>query len=682
MALIEPITTLDILFDMFAVIFVLCIVGYSSIRLLEVVSRRRLIDFADQLFEFSSDYTLKLNFFLYIGIGFTLICMKVLSVFRLVNSLMLWGIVIFSLIVILWDLRKEIRKNSLNALKSPSISRSLRLLAVTFVFLFLLSIFKAPAIIGEYGSTEHDATYHSLLILDVLKNQMEVTSYPQGSHMVAAFLTTILNIPVYRIVSLLTLSFSIIIFLGFYSLAVTHLSKPVYGYLLGCLGCLFWYGGFYAIAWGGLSYMFGIYIAISSMAFSTKIIPLKDGQIFKYVFYVSLLFVPLFVIYPVPLLFEALWLVLLLLRFMVTHRQYRLGVKTAGVIALCLVIAVIPWMNYISLIFPGLFSTHGVGALDRPAGRERNEMFHPLIFLSIKEFKDYTALYGKSFELIPYGMLACIAILIISYIWKHRTRNTHSPNILNNFSPTNEVMFLYYVFLVIVYLYIKYVDAYFFFPTFRVFLSVGIIIVMLEALSIVTFWTLLNQVTRLFIEKIGTKHLAPRQKAIIPKVFVIALIFVMFVTSANLAEPLDIVANNMLGLPGSHSVLTKDDIELQLWMKKNIPYSIVIMASCADAGQYVPIIAEKEAVVGYGPYKWYENSTYGKLLYRLSTSPDQAFEELKYLNITHLYIGAKKTEAGPVFNSTKIQSTQNNPFSYRLVHKVGNAYLFEIVYNS
>lgn len=182
------------------------------------------------------------------------------------------------------------------------------------------------------------------------------------------------------------------------------------------------------------------------------------------------------------------------------------------------------------------------------------------------------------------------------------------------------------------------------------------------------------------------------------KFFAIFLLSLIFLLSVDVNEPLNMTLRARLGL-NEFDVLTDDDINLQLWMKQNLDDSSVILVSWGDAGQYVPIISEKKVIFEFVsnldtcPLTREHSQKYRDLLRILEISPDNpvVLELLRYFNITHVYVGAKEATRFRSPSTSKVNfpeytvlnaSLLNNAGHYKLIRRVGNAWLFKVVYNA
>lgn len=697
----NPISTLEFLQVTFSSVVMLCLIGYGSIRFIEIIFKKKLLHFANQLFGLSSDFVVKINFFLFIGVSFLLLYAQVLLLLKVFNVLTLYSLSVLSGIVLLFDILKNKEKIPLNLFRVRPL---LPIIGIT-ISLGLIALLRSTIILGELASTAGDAAVHSVIISRIIRFNIfsQGFLYLPGSHVIAAFLTIILDIPIYKTVTLLTASFSVLVFLSFYCLGVSHTQKPMYGYLCAFLATLFWFSTYSPIYWGGLPVMIGIYVTVSFMAFSTNLVttPVSE-QLFHRILFTTLLLIPVLTIHPVSLFYVVFWLLLLMIKNLISHRKYRMCLKNGIFLLFPFVIAAFLSITLLMPVFVYALSVLS-GSLPFPSqvmsqGWWDVQLISPIL------------LGASGFTLIPYGVLACIVLISMRFVQKYKLGDSmRSINrFLAPFSQVSETMLVYYVFYVVIYLYIKYIWIFrAFLPSERIYQLLGIIFTMLQFLSIVVFWIFLSN---LFLPKIkirisylknplNTSALRALSKysGKARKFFALILLSLIFLLSVNVSEPFVMTSNARLGLNEFH-VVTDDDIKLQFWMKQNLGDSSNILVSWGDAGQYVPIIAEKKVLLEYGnmpadPLSRERLQKYRSLLKLLETSPDNSvtLELLRYFNITHVYVGAKESTRFGDPATSKVNfpeytvlnaSLLNSAGHYKLTYRVGDAWLFEIVYNA
>jgi len=683
---ISQITNLELPVVTFFFIVLFCLLGYSSLRLLKIILRKGKIYMSYDFFGLSSDCIANMNLFLYIGISFFLIYAEILSVFKAFSSFALYALTILSFMVFSLDWFYHFRTR----IKSFMNRKKCICILATLILLSIISVLGSMIISGEFGSTEGDAAFHSFVILRMIKNKAvpNLTFYPEGAHSVSAFLALILNIPIYKVVILLTASFSTVVFLGFYSFGVSLLSKPMLGFLCAILGSLFWYGSYFSIHFGGLSLALAIYVVVSCMAFTKKLIVAKIENRYEYIVFSMLLLLPLFAIHPIALLLELIWLLLLIMRSFFTYRKSLLR-STVPLLILSLGLAAVFCFIFLKgpiygvydlLWWRGSYSELPELIRYNPVAYEWNERFSPLILFNPPYFESYLAIFGYTLtRLVPYSILISIIVVFLSSLLKHRSIAYR----FNPLSQKSESILLFYVFLVIVHYIVKYDYLFYFyyiFPGERMWQLSGILVIMLKTLSVVVLWTLVSKASVTVFKKISVTVM--HRKIFLNVIFSTIILMGLVLPTVNPSEPLYGALAERSYLQ-SHSVLTKEDIILQLWMKWNISDFRYILISWSDAGQYVPIISEKRNVVyEYGvpiPLPGYSYmKEYQELLTSIANSPDSAvtLELLRFFNITYVYVGAKHTSEFPVFSATMLLSARH----YRVTRNVGNAWLFEVEY--
>jgi len=504
-------TILEFLQVTFLSIFMLCLLGYGSIRFFEIILKKKLVHFVNQFFGLSSDFVVKINFFLYMGISFLLMYTQILLMFKIFIVPTLYGLSILLGIILLFDIFKNKDKPLLNRF---ALYNSLPIMAM-IISLSLITLLRSTIISGAFGSTGYDAAVHSVIISRIIRFNMFSPEfrYLPGGEVIAAFLTVILNIPIYKTVTLLTGSFSVLVFLSFYCLGVSHTQKPIYGYLCAFLATLFWFSSYHPIYWGGLPFMTGIYVTVSAMAFSINLAtPPVNEQSFHRILFTALLLIPVLTIYPAPLLYILFWLPLLVTKNLISHPKRHRCFKTGVFLIFSLAIAA---SLSASLLWPIIYTDALpilLGKLSPPSramsrGWWDDYLISPIFFLRITEFyndlnKAHDVLGVASFRLIPYGVLACIVIALLKLAQKYKFKDSiRSINpFLVPFSQIGETGLFYYAFYVVIYLYMKHVWIFrSIFPPERTYQCLGIIFTMLEFSSIVVIWTFLSNVFHLKI---------------------------------------------------------------------------------------------------------------------------------------------------------------------------------------
>jgi len=127
------------------------------------------------------------------------------------------------------------------------------------------------------------------------------------------------------------------------------------------------------------------------------------------------------------------------------------------------------------------------------------------------------------------------------------------------------------------------------------------------------------------------------------------------------------------------AVTTRDDYDLMLWMKENLPRNAVVLVNIYEPGMFIPSLSHLKAVYPWVASK--DSLSFQKLISmvrqgRLST---EVYEIMKQLSITHVYLGVRSTYWWEKNYEWDSQAFLGNP-NFNLTKKVGDAYLFEVLY--
>jgi hypothetical protein len=130
------------------------------------------------------------------------------------------------------------------------------------------------------------------------------------------------------------------------------------------------------------------------------------------------------------------------------------------------------------------------------------------------------------------------------------------------------------------------------------------------------------------------------------------------------------------------AVTTEDDYNLMLWMRDNLPQDSIILINPFEPGLFIPALSQRKAIYPFSQY--HLSISYGKTVSLLATGTlsSEVFRYLSTMNVTHIYVGSKCTPLPLVVRGEAREYKWDphlflgNP-NFRLVNKVGNAYLFE-----
>jgi len=723
-------------------IIALYIVGYSSIRLIGIASKKNLVDSSNQIFSLNSDGILKFGFFGYVGVVFCLLFMEVLILLKMVNYYVIFCFFTIFIVVFLYDFLRR-GKSSFKEVKILSIFS-----AIVLVLIFVLVSGECWEIIGGQVGPVGDALYHTDVIQLILNNRYfeAMPGTFVGTHSLIAFLTDFLQISINKSVLVFSSVFSVMIPLGFYCLAVSCIRSRLFGYVCAFVGSFFWLDSMNPIAWGDASLLLSFFVILCALGFSKKLLFAKQAKVFDVFFFSFLMFIAIWAIYPVPVLVLTFWLLLLLLFRLVSEYanravpQLKMFIKQVSIIAVATLVAFAFSLLFVYVPLYRIFmdtstSSPSISGPIRSFGglgiSEFNDRLSiPFsIFTSFQNYSDrlygfYTLRQG-SFDIIPYGIFTAILFLLFLLV-----RGKLSSKKNDFLTQASTITLLFYVMSLMFFLYIKYLDPYLFllFPSDRVIEFDGIILVMLTGLAIVLFWGIFKSVflanfdfMKLKRERFNRKDFAklrhmenPKRKAFGFVALVLAL--VLFSNLINVQAPLDSNTIAVTDNVAANRILTEDDIALQQWINANISENSTILFSPIDGGFNLMYLTNGPQFVGsYGDWPVIQFSSrhllvhnqsqtneyfasYLRLLTYLSQTPDssEALSLLSFFNVTYIYVGAyqnlkiSKSLAGRV-KEVGIEnftfpglSTQllNDSIHYDFVKGVGDASLFKVDYDA
>lgn len=716
-------------------IIVLFIVGYSSLRLIGIVSRKDLMNSAQKIFGLNSDGTFKFIFYVYLGVVFCLLLAEILILLDLVNYFVISFFIAAMAIVVFYDIFKKGR-NIFKNIKLPPIFSALGFLLI----LVLLGV-ECWRIIGGQAGPISDALYHTDVINVLTKNQYFEANpgIILGAHSLTALLTVFFQISITKSVLVFSSIFSVMIPLGFYSLAVACLRSRVFGLVCAFVGSFFWLDSMNPISWGSIYLPLAFFVILCALGFSKKLLFAKQESVFYVFLFSFLLFIPLWTIYPVPVLVFAFWLVLLLSYrfvsdcFVGIRLAFKNFIKRVSVVLIASSLAISSCFLFIRNLLTPTASGDFAATFSRTIYADfsvsefNNNVAAPFsVFTSFSKYTDklwgfFTERPG-SFDIIPYGVIAAIGILLLIVARKELSKRKNEFLVI-----ASKITLLFYAMSFIFFLYFSYLDSYLFnwFPSVRVMEFQGIIFVMLAGLSIVLFWGIIrskfltNGILRLKFErfKFDRKRIFWKPKSIrnsrgkIATLAALILALALFSYLVNAQAPLDSNTNVVIHNAAANQMVTEDDIMLQQWINVNLSRNSTILFSPVDGGfnlmyltdgpQYVGVYGDWPTIIfssGYvsGQAQRDYCVSYLRLICYLANYPDSpvTLNLLRFFNVTYIYIGAYQnlkianSLAGRVgslgvenfdFKGLRAQLL-NDSFYYKFVKGVGDASLFKFEY--
>jgi len=130
---------------------------------------------------------------------------------------------------------------------------------------------------------------------------------------------------------------------------------------------------------------------------------------------------------------------------------------------------------------------------------------------------------------------------------------------------------------------------------------------------------------------------------------------------------------------GKFSVTTFDDYNLMLWMRDNLPKKSIILVNMYEPGMFIPSISYRKAIY---PFSLSQASHYYQQLIgaiQNGTMDSTMYDAMRQLNITYVYVAAQSGYRWDKNLKWDPQVFLSNP-NFKITKKIGNAYLFEVLY--
>jgi hypothetical protein len=673
---LSEITLLDsILFSVVALV-VLYTVGYGIVKLISGLSRR-----SDPFFGF--DFCERTNYRLFFGFVFIFLFLFVFSAsnFSLVFSTIF--IVAASIAGIVFFARSF--KFKLPRIKLQEYWYVFVVFAVLFVTLFLAS----SLIVGSYGPAIDDGADHTLMVRIVLDNPNTLwthstapfanipLNYPVATHVLSAFLLTVLNVPIQKIVLLVNAILPALVALSFYSTIKGLFGSKILAVIGLVISAFFTVGLFFGpLSWSGGPFLLSIYISATGMALM-YIFMVKRKVTFLNSFLLGLIFFVAIRTYPVSLLILTFWFILMVVLWSI----FRLKDKSvsfskwsfAKVFAfLTPLLLSVPYLFFIFTNNIYLFGSSSPDGVSSTAAAVVKARMGFNWFIDMPALSHFFSEMGSLFILVP---LALIPVVVISILWVSKR------HAVGMFARTFVVMTLLVYALLLslmgylaltLYLPINILTS--FLNPERVWAHLVIPAIILT--SVVLFscgYLFYVPLKRLFVGG-KTKLSRVRNKAVVSIVLVVVILGAGFL-AIPVVSTQKVVFDETRDRLGIVQVIKLDDLQLMSWIKENIPTNGNILVSWGDSGQYLAAITQHQT---FSLYSRTTNYTSLMSILTANASDPKAIPLLEKYDVSYVYVGS--TGVYPLeggnrrqFNATQLLST---PY-FALTKQVGNAWLFE-----
>lgn len=685
----SEITLLDSLVFSLLSVLILYFVGSGILKLICTLSKK--VD------PFSSfDFVEKTNFRIVFGFIFIFLFLLIFSFLNLtflVSTLLVVAIAIVGFVASRHSFK-------LSFPKKIHLRNYVPIIAVIVIILTVM-FFSSMLIAGFYGSTNDDGADHTLMVRIILDNPNSlitrvaqpyaafVLNYPSGTHVFSAFLLTLLNVPIQKIIILVSAILPGLIALSFYSTLNCLFKNKALSVLGLIITAFFTIGLSWApVYWGGLPLLLSYYLTISSMGL-IYVFLLEDKISWLNASLMGLAFFISFQTYPIGVLILSFWfLLILIVKLLPKYRYTRswafsissiVNRRNVGLVMgfLVPILLSVPYIlsYYVNDIagarFPIVNSLNSVSSVTSEIVKTKisfNWVFDiPALSVFFSEF-------GKLLSIASISLILLVILFIST-----RSRRITSVFPLKKFV---KGLLLVYLFMMIIMIYLALtlfspiiILSNLFDPE-RVWQHIFIPATMMAAVvifSAIYFGYLASKQLFYHPRKIMAKITKNRILACVILAFMVLI--AGFVCIPAIAEQQDIY--KIVGLSfSSYETLKQDDLLLMNWITENVPSQEHILVSAGDSGQFVTPITQRYTI---SHYSYLANYTDLMVLLTSNSSDLKAVPLLMEYNVSYIYVGSTATVyalQNPYyrhFNSTQLFAA---PY-FMLAKEVGGAWLFQ-----
>jgi hypothetical protein len=675
------ITSLDVILLSILSPLIFALIGCGFLKLFSVFCKNKASGISSNF-----DYLQKLNFYMVLGFGFLFL---VVLIFSLVNLPFLLCILIVILVAALGFVLRPY-KLKIRLMGKMEFVKKYSFTLVVLVFLLFLVALSSSLIIGLYGTSNCDGADHTFFTRLILDNPNvlwthsakpyadTLIQYPLSAHVLSAFLVTLINIPIQKVIIIMTVILPALIALSFYStikcLFNNRLTSIIGLSISGCFSISFIFG---PIWWSGLSLLLSLYLSISGIGLIYILMSKKEMTWFS-AFLIGLLVLLASQTYPVSFLLLSFWF-LMLLGFKLLL-QFRHKIPLASIFSMQQVSILLAFLIPILLIIPYLYFAF---SLKIPTGQYlelelgsswsvetiRDHLFFN--WLNIPEQTLFFQSFANLLMLAPFSLFI-IFVLVVPKVYKRLPKGFG----IDNFYPSLVLVYLSML-LVVGYLALTLLpieSLLVFMDPERIWQHIYIFAVILTSVVVFSgiYFSYLG--LRHIFESIKGNILRLNRSRIIGCVLLIVLIFNVAAVSIPLfTEQQD--GYNTVKSSFNRDTLKQTDLSLMKWIIDNTPLDCRILISQTDSGQFVSAVTQRFTIA-------MENYTidYSNLMQILTVnaSDPQAIPLLVGLNVTHVYIGSTAiTYDIPKYYYRQFNATQmlNTPY-FTLVIQFGDVSLF------
>ena len=415
---LSAITIFDsMLFSVLALV-ALYAVGYGIVKLISGLTHR-----SDPFFGF--DFCERTNYRVFFGFVFIFLFLLIFSAFSV--PFVFSTVIIIAAAVAGVALFARSFKFKLPQITLREHGYILLVFAVLFTSLFLAS----TLIAGFYGSAIDDGADHTLMVRIVLDNPITLwthntapyanipLNYPVATHVLSAFLLTVFNVPIQKIVLLVSVLLPALIALSFYSAIKALFGSKILAVIGSVISAFFTVGLFFgALSWSGVPFLFSIFVAATGMGLMYVFLIKRKVTVLNS-FLLGLIFFIAIRTYPVALLVLTFWFFLVVVLWSIVRLKDRLVSfsKWSFVNVFAFLVPLLLSVPYLLFIFTNNITVIQSSSLDQASNTSAAVVKARMGFnwvLDMPALSHFFSQMGSLFFLVP---LALIPVIAISILW-------------------------------------------------------------------------------------------------------------------------------------------------------------------------------------------------------------------------------------------------------------------------
>jgi hypothetical protein len=548
-------------------------------------------------------------------------------------------------------------------------------------------------IAGLYGSTNDDAADHTMMIRVIMDNSNALLTrsaqpyanfqlnYPSGSHVICAFFTILLNVPIQKIVLMVSAVLPALIALAFY-FTLQCLFKNKYLTIIGSV-----VSGFFTVSvswgpigWGGLPVLASFYLSIMGLGlmylflFNDKVTVLNAALL-------GLVFFTALETYPISFLFTLFSLIVLLFlrafkKRNITKISLRNRINGGRKIILfaAFLVPVLFSLPYLYVYYTNYASVIQPNVPLNPSTYQSVEMVKPRIsfiwFLDIPSLTHFFSEFGLLCSLASFSLL----LIVLFFVPKM------TPKLRFSFPIEGlayKLLFIYLIFIVLM----VYLAITLFLPINllcnlfdpqRIWQHIFILATILSATVIFSTLYLLHSLIKKILRDSKLKTFTRRMITCVLLALVIFSAFILVGFSVN--EQQQLYKETQVKANKFHS-FSQDDLFLMKWITENVPITDTILVSFGDSGQFLTAVTQRLTLSKYSLTQDYNDLM---AILAANSSDPRAIPLLLEYNISYVYIGSNPTglssEVTYYRNFNSAQFLQTSYFT--LTKTYGEAWLF------